>query len=111
MENKETKSNDIKNKQNESKRVKLYTEFFSFQWDKIYNSFIADGNNDNNKYGLIYKKATESYYELFYIIETPSISVFNEANQVIKWIDKNNNGVLPDDLQAIFNEWLLEKKL
>lgn len=105
MENKENENNDIENKQNESKRVELYTEFLCFQWDKIYDSFNV--NND----AKAYKKAIECYYKLFYIIENRSIGIFDEVHELIRWINENNNGKLPDNLQILFNEWILEQKL
>lgn len=95
------------NKENaniETKRLILYFDFLSYLWDEL----VRNGKQYNLKN---LKEINEYYYKTLYILkEKESTSILKDADNLIKWLDENNDQ-LPDNIQQKFNEWLLTERL
>lgn len=97
-------------KQINKKKIALYSNFLLFIWNKTYSKYV------NSKYqqtatfdsASTYDFVADKYYQLFFMINKKGNTHY-EAVQLIKWLDSYNNGKLPDNLQIMFNEFLLER--
>lgn len=90
----------INNENNEDKKLILYIEFMLYQWNKIDND-LADYLNRNDS-------LVKRFYELFPMLPQ-GMTLEREAKYLIEWLNTHNNGKLPDNLQIMFNEFLLER--
>lgn len=93
-----------KNNENiKTERSMLYFNFLSYYWEEI--------TMNSKKYNLKNLKEIKEYYrKTFYMIEYNTF-MFDDAEQLVKWINEHNNGKLPDNIQQKFNEWLLTERL
>lgn len=54
------------------------------------------------------------YYNIFSMIDVElknSHNFYHDAELLIEWIDKNNNGILPIHIQELLNEFILSERL
>lgn len=88
---------DIENKE---KRIELYIDFLYDQWRRIDNQY----EGYLGRYDLLVK----DFYRLFLMLPQ-GMTLEKEAKYLIEWMDTHNNGVLPENLQQMFNEFLLKR--
>lgn len=83
---------------NNPEKHQLYFEFLDYIWISTFGKSVT------------IEEANEKFYNLFYMLKRNSY-LTQDAKQLLEWMDKENNGKLPVNIEIMFNEWLLQKKL
>lgn len=92
------------------RKISLYHEFLLTIWAKIYTKhFNLQYQKTGSFSAFTHTDAVNEYYLLFFMITSKQTDSFIEATELVEWINTHNNGVLPDNLQQLFNEFLLER--
>lgn len=88
---------DIENIENSisKERMLLYKEFLIHFWDNI--------SNDYNTKRIEYNK-------IFYML-LRNQTFEQDAYDLVVWMIIMNNDRLPDNIEVLFNEWILTKRL
>lgn len=88
------------------KRIRLYERFLSDIWNKMllnngYNQYVPLRDKDH-------RIMLESYLSTFPMLKEES-SYRVDAIDLINYIDTKCNGVMPEHIQVLFNEFFLER--
>lgn len=89
------------------KRIDLYEKFLDSIWYKMRLN-CGYGNNPLPLPNTIYEALLAKYLQTFFMLRAES-SYREDAIDLINYIDTKCNGVMPENIQILFNEWLLER--